>query len=366
MELIERPNPSAVAYLNSISFDQFKHDCIREADENETKHPSLTDVKTWYSILQQFCKTNLKTKGITKRIYSYSLNTPAGLGGRLFSGGSMQGIWSVYRGLLMRDIGTDIDMANCHPTLLRYICEIHNIDCHALEHYINHRDLCLKEFSSKNEGKLAYLVATNNDKFCKKAGLPYSFRQYDKEMKRIQQQLVSLPDYKNLFETIPEYRASKNFNGCAINRILCYYENIALQHAIHFINTKGIEIAILMFDGLMIYGDHYSNQDLLKEIEDYVESQMPGLGMKWTYKSHDESLNIPSEFDPELLEEFRHASDDEAAARMIIKDLEGSMKYSNGRIFIKKDNLWISDELQINDSLFVFVAKSNIKKINAK
>jgi len=120
MELIERLNLTAVKYLNSIKYDVFKNNCVHDAEINGEKKPKEKDVKTWYSILKSFCKTNLKTKGITKRIYSYSQTTPAGLGGRLFSGGSLQGIWNVYRGLLMRGIGTDIDMKNCHPVLFFY------------------------------------------------------------------------------------------------------------------------------------------------------------------------------------------------------------------------------------------------------
>ena len=41
------------------------------------------------------------------------------------------------------------------------------------------------------------------------------------------------------------------------------------------------EIAVLMFDGLMIYGDYYHDTKLLTDITDYVEIKLPGLGMKW-------------------------------------------------------------------------------------
>lgn len=304
MELIERPNMTAVKYLYSIKYDTFKNDCQHDAEMNGEKKPTEKDMKTWFSILQQFCKTNIKTKGITKRIYSYSQATPAGGGGRLFGGGSMQGIWGVYRGLLMKGVGTDIDMANCHPVLLRYICNKHNIPCPQLEYYINHRDECLADFPSRTVGKNAYLVATNNDKILRGKDLPGQLKKYDKEMKEIQRLLVELPDYKGLQITIPEYKMTKNFNGCAMNRILCFYENTVLQHAIHVINKYGIEIAILMFDGLMAYGDHYANLELLKEIETYVEEQMEGLNMKWTYKGHDETLRIPIEFDVSLVVEI--------------------------------------------------------------
>jgi len=298
MEFVERPNMRAVHYLNSIPYAEFKQECIDDAKEQGEKEPKEKDIKTWFNILKQFCKSLIKTKGVIKRIYSYSQNTPAGLGGRLFCGGSMQGIWGKYRGLLMRGIGTDIDMKNAHPVILRYICQLHNIQCPHLEYYINNRDKCLAEFPTKAIGKKTYLVATNNDKYAKNPSLlPEAFRNYDKEMKKIQKKLVELPDYKNLFETIPEYKLTKNYNGSAINRILCYYENKILQHAIHVLNARGIEIAIPMFDGCMPYGDYYDNPELLAEITQYVEQQMPSLNMQWAYKEHDDTIQIPDDFD---------------------------------------------------------------------
>ena len=129
MELIERPILNAVKYLYSISYDDFKINCIHKAEIKGKKKPTEKDMKTKYSVLKDFCKTNLKTKGVTKRIYSYSQTTPAGLGGRLFCGGSLQGIPGTYRGLLMRGLGTDIDMKNCHPVILHYVCKKHEIQC---------------------------------------------------------------------------------------------------------------------------------------------------------------------------------------------------------------------------------------------
>jgi hypothetical protein len=344
MELIERPNFNAVLYLKSISFEKFQNDCINEAEMIGEKPPLLKDMKTWYSILTQFCKTNIKTKGITKRIYSYSMRSPAGLGGRLFSGGSLQSIWSVYRGLLMRDIGTDIDMANAHPVLLRYICKLHGVHCPELEYYINNRDDCLSMFESRAIGKNAYLCATNNDVLSRRKNAPERFKAYDREMKRIQKELVTKPEYRSLFDTIPDYKLSKNYNGCAINRILCYYENITLGHAIHILNTKGIEMAVLMFDGVMIYGDYYNDSGLLSEIEKYVDSKMPDLNMKWAYKQHDGSLHIPDDFDADDVAQDPYAEWKEKF------ELE-FCKIKNRAMFIRK--------YQINGKLQIIMQKEH-------
>jgi hypothetical protein len=132
----------------------------------------------------------------------------------------MQGIWSPYRGLLMHTSATDIDISNAHPVILRYICRLHDIDCSALEYYVNNREACLAQFATKKEGKNAFLVATNNEKHCRIGNMPVCFREYDREMKRIQAHLVNIPQYTELVDTVPEHRASKNYNGCAINRIL--------------------------------------------------------------------------------------------------------------------------------------------------
>ena len=367
MEIIERPNMTAVKFLNSIKYETFKTDCINDAEVNGDKKPTDKDMKTWFSILKQFCKTNLKTKGVTKRIYSYSQSTPAGLGGRLFCGGSMQGIWGVYRGLLMRGIGTDIDMKNCHPVLLRYICHRHDIRCPELEYYINHRDECLAEFPTAKVGKTTYLVATNsNKKQWRPFRLPNAFKKYDAEMKKIQKQLVELPDYKNLQETIPEYKLSKNYDGSVTNRILCYYENIVLQHALHVLNRKGMEVAIFMFDGLMCYGDYYNDENLLKEITDYVEEQMPNLNMKWDYKEHDDTLKIDDNFDPNTVsnEDYRPVADDNEAAKLIFEELKVNLIYTKNRMFMKLKNVWIEDRGSIDDYVIKHILSSNITRRN--
>jgi hypothetical protein len=298
MNLIERINNLRAAhFLNSISYENFKETCIIDAEINRKKAPKKKDIDAWYNKHKHFCRTIIKTKGVTTRIYSYSQTTPAGLGGRLFSGGSLQGISAIYRGLLMRGIATDIDMANAHPVILRWICHIHDIPCPNLEYYINNRADILACFPDRAKGKRAFLIATNTDKMVATALDPEILQEYNKEMMRIQKKIVKLTEYKDIFDTIPEYKTSRNYNGSAINRILCFYENQILQHAVHVINGSGLEIAILMFDGLMVYGDHYENTALLEAIRARVEEQMPGLNMMWAYKPHDTSITIPDDFD---------------------------------------------------------------------
>ena len=291
MELTERVPLKPLQWLSQLSYDEFVEQCLKK-----TKKYTNQECKTKYSILQTFCKNNLRHGGIMKRVYSYSLNTREGVGGRLFSGGSLQSLPCSIRGLFMRDgVGTDIDMSCAHQVILKYICKLHNIDCPNLDFYIANRDECLIKFESREIGKIMYLTALNKDTLNRQKGLPVEFKKYDVEIKKIQKQLVKIKEYKELVNSVPE---NKPYNklGSSINRILCYYENIILQHVICFIRGKDIEIAVLMFDGLMLYGNFYKDYRLLEDITLYVEKQMNGLDMKWAYKEHNNDLNVPDNF----------------------------------------------------------------------
>lgn len=327
MELIECLPIKPIHWLSQLSYTDFVEICLNK-DKKHTKE----ECKTKYSILQNFCQTNLKTGGITKRIYSYSTGTS----GRLFSGGSLQGLPSTIRGLFMRDgVGTDIDMCNAHPVILRYICKLHNIQCSHLEYYINNREECLKKFESREIGKIAYLTALNKDTLNRNKGLPVEFKKYDVEIKQIQKQLVKITEYTELVGSVPE---TKTFNklGSSVNRIMCYYENIILQHAIHILSGKGIKIAILMFDGVMIYGDYYKDKGLLEDITHYVEKQMNGLDMKWTYKEHNTDLIVPEDF---VIENTINNDKNEKSFEYVANEFEKKhLKIINKSLFVKHDN----------------------------
>lgn len=286
MELIEKIPISKIAFLDSLSFTDFKPYCKQSIknEEERRKH---------FNIVKEYCRTNLKTRGETKRIYSYTLATPLEVGGRLYSGLSCQGLSSKVRGFLFGDTTTDIDMKNAHPCILKYLCNLNNIKCPNLTDYIQNRDKYLIEYGA--EYKTEFLKCINDDKPNKKMKDAFC-KDFDKECKRIQRELCGKADYKHIIDTIPDTR-NYNWYGSGINRIMCVYENKILQEIIHIINKNNIEIAVLMFDGLMVYGNHYENNTLLKEIEEHIESVFNGLNMKMSYKPHDTtSITMPLDF----------------------------------------------------------------------
>ena len=287
MELIEKLTLRDVQYISTITFAEFKRHCKNCKNDDERKKQ--------YAVMKSFCETNMKTNGITKRVYAYSNDTPINKGGRLYSGGSVQGLPKAFRGFLMKHT-TDIDMKNAHPKILQYICHKNNIPCPSLDYYINNRDIVLASFfnMSQEEAKTLFLQSVND--CARKTGVSNSFfKSFDKEMKDLQKIVTIIPEYTEIVQSVPK---SKTYNqiGSAINRIFCMYENRILQECISVLNEKGIEIAVLMFDGLMVYGDHYSNTELLTDLTNAVNRKFEGLNMAWAYKPHDDSVTIPDDF----------------------------------------------------------------------
>lgn len=284
MELTERLPLREINFLDEMELKTFKNFSTNCKNEDERKQK--------FELMKAFCYSNIKTRGEIKRVYSYTQTTPLEVGGRLYCGNSIQGLPKDIRGLLLRDITTDIDMKNAHPVILKYICKINNIKCPYLDYYIRNRETVLQEFGE--DGKTAFLKAVNDDKLNKKISNEF-FKNFDKECKVLQKAITSLECYKHIVDSVPLVR-TYNFLGSAINRVLCVFENKILQKVISVCNSNQIEICALMFDGLMMYGNHYENDELLLNITDVVNEEFSELDMVFCYKEHSDKIKVPDEY----------------------------------------------------------------------
>jgi hypothetical protein len=324
MELVERIPLKEINFLNEMDMKTFKlytASCKDDARKNN------------FNKMKSYCQTNIKTRGETKRIYSYTLATPLEVTGRLYSGNSIQSLQKDFRGFLLKNVTTDIDMKNAHPVILKYICKLNNIPCPNLSWYIDNREKVLEEFGI--EGKTEFLKAVNDDKINRKIKNPF-FKDFDKECKILQKKITELSCYKHIVNSVPIDRTN-NIIGSAINRILCVYENKILQEVISICNKKQIEICALMFDGLMMYGNHYENTELLNEITDFVNSKFEDLNMVFCYKEHSQQIQLPDDY--QLKEEIKKVElKVEKSFETIVLDFELThSKIINKGFFIKEE-----------------------------
>eukprot|EP01041_Mallomonas_annulata_P017946 gene17946-36639_t len=102
-------------------------------------------------------------KGTNTREYKYSKETPVNIGGRLYGGG-VQGLPKKIRGFLMKHT-TDIDMKNCHPVILQFLCLKYGFKCECLTHYINNREVVLSALGGDRDEAKSRFLATINAKW---------------------------------------------------------------------------------------------------------------------------------------------------------------------------------------------------------
>jgi hypothetical protein len=350
MQLTEKLPLQKIHFLNQLSFKDFKKYCGTSAKNEEERQKQ-------YEMLQWFCKSNIKSKGQMTRLYAFTEKTPVEVGGRQYCGNSIQSLKKIFRGFVCEDIMTDIDMKNAHPTIAQYLCKLYGIACPNLSYYINNRDEVLSQFGS--DGKDKFLSALNNDKLNKKETNKF-FKDFDKECKEIQKQITSISEFNHITQNVPETRLH-NWLGSAFNRIMCVYENKILLSLISILNSKQIEIAALCFDGLLMYGNYYSNSALLKEIEEKINSEWVGLNMKWSYKQHATDIVMPEEWEPAVQEAETGVWNDTEAATVVLKKFPHWV-YCREQLYVydKTTGLWDFSEtahyrviMSLCDDLFV-------------
>lgn len=361
MELIERIPLDRLHWLTEMSFKTFK---ANKWHSDKCKNDN--DRFAQFELIQSFCKGMIKARGEMKRFYSYSMTTPLssqGGGGRLYCGNSIQGLPKKIRGFLLNGITTDIDQVNSSPTILRYICYLnHNsmvdLSCPNLDYYLaNKTDLRSKY------NKLDFINCITDCKPLKKA--TGFLKDYDNEIKRLVNTIVSLDQYKVQTESVPDTK-KYNREGSAISRILGYYENEILQVVLDLCNKKNIEIMALMFDGCVPYGDFYSNKDFLIEITNAVENRFNGLNMQWEYKEHDNSIQMPEDYTiPELRErainnDLTFCANELEATNVLYDKLKDNLKFCDNTLYYKHNHLWINKN--VDSLLNNFVMNSKIYK----
>ena len=279
-------------FIHEMPFKEFKQYCKSCSNDEERK--------VLFNKIKQICNENIVNNGTVTREYKYS-NSMEHFG-RLCSNG-MQGVKKSFRGFMMSDT-TDIDMDNAHPVILSYICKKNKIECPHIDYYNSNREEVLYSFPDKtrDEAKKHLLKCINNDKHNKNDKHEF-YRKWDNETKKLQITLGNIEEYKMIVKTVPDDR-DYNVKGSAMSRILCTFEDKVLQVVLKIIEEEKLETATLMYDGCMIYGDHYNNTELLEKITLGVEAEFAGLNMKWSYKPHNKDIVVPDGWKTKKMEKL--------------------------------------------------------------
>ena len=283
LSLRETVDLRAVKYLNSMPKAWWK-------ETLKTNKERKFEVE--YKKVKSFLSGQLDGTGIIRQ-YKFADGKTFG---RQFDHSGLQGMQKAIRGALCEGSVSDLDMVNCHPMILAWICRKYDIACPNLEHYIRNRDKILTEICDnfkydKCDAKTLFLKSTNSSWRHKPFGDDV-FDQYDAEMKRIQKKLNCIPDYSFIK---PKVKKGDNEDGSFINLCLCYEENRILMEAMKHLQSKNVEICTLAFDGLMHYGPE--DETLLNSLNTCIQCFLKDSDFKFIYKPHSKSILVPADFD---------------------------------------------------------------------
>ncbi len=284
--LEERVDINKVSYLlENYTYEEFLTNFIG----------TQKDAKTMFNKIVKYLNSKVSGERLVR--YNYIKGR---VDGRLFGeANSIQGLPKNVRGFICDGITTDIDMVNAHPSILKKLCDEHNIECPNLYLYINERKYYLNKIAEEDnityeQAKQKILIATNSNR---KINSNNAFmKSYSKEMGALQKAFMNIREY----DYIKEYaRRENNFEGSFINHILCIHENIILSSIIDWVKNYSIEIHSLMFDGLMVYGE--ITEPTLLDIQKHISKTTIFDNITLSIKPHDTTFVLPKDYLPTKL-----------------------------------------------------------------
>jgi hypothetical protein len=188
--------------------------------------------------------------------YKLSSSIPGKLGyGRYYgSKGSLETLEKDLRSTLCVEYYTDVDIVNCHPTLIAQMS--HNLfkaSMPSLEHYVKNRDSVFqslqKDFniSSENAKTLVTKVLYNG---VIDMVVPKLIHNIQHEVKDLQAKLAQLPEHAKL---LTYCRKNKdNVYGSFLSYIIQTEERRCLDAMLHYFDEHGYSADVLAYDGCMI------------------------------------------------------------------------------------------------------------------
>ena len=174
----------------------------------------------------------------------------------------------------------DIDIENCHPTLLNQITQMNGIYNEYLDKYVNNRNECLEEWKATKEEFLSMINYKNEPRNKMLKVVHESIYGTNKICKKL------IKDNKQFFENVKKIAKNDfNYEGAFMAHYLQNVENDILVIISDYFNNHGFKVGVLMFDGLMVEKNENIENEFPK-IEEEV-FQKTGFKVKLSCKSMD-------------------------------------------------------------------------------
>ena len=183
----------------------------------------------------------------------------------------------------------DIDIVNCHPTILNHLCKENNVDCNILKNYIENRELILSSFSEDRKIVKELFLSILNGGF---KDIYSDNKQTNNYLKLFENEIIRIQNYFYIYDK-RYLDIDYNYKGKNLSRIILDIENQILQIMINYFTSKNVNILTLEYDGLKIYTEKNSKHFSINELElniykniginiklAFIEDYFPDLGIR--------------------------------------------------------------------------------------
>jgi hypothetical protein len=137
-------------------------------------------------------------------------------------------------------------------------------------------------YPSRAEAKVALLKMVNKHSISE--GTPAPLKALEDELADIRLQIIGLPQYAGLRATSDDTKG--NLIGSWVNAAICRHENQMLMAVVDHLKAEEHSVALLMYDGVMLYGDHYdAEKELCARLQKELLDRF-GIAMPFTMKPH--------------------------------------------------------------------------------
>lgn len=197
-----------------------------------------------------------------------------GVGRRIGSAGSLERFPVDVRSTLCHGLLTDIDICNCHPSLLVLIAKRdYSIDLPTFQYYVDHRGAFLEyldEYFNVEvvDAKAAILSVAYGGALVKDS--PDVLLAMKSEAEMVIRRMLRDEKYKPVATAIRALKEG-NFNGRFLSYVLQTEERKCLDALHAFFTERGFVPDVLAYDGLMIRVDDHLTADVLAEAEEAVK-----------------------------------------------------------------------------------------------
>jgi hypothetical protein len=213
---------------------------------------------------------------------TYNQKPEKELYGRYWAKGCLSGqnMLRECRHSIFDDYYIDLDINNCHPNIILWMCLNMDIKYNYLNQYINDREEIINDLiklnPTKDKGffKFVFLAINNGGDKDYKTIIKNDFiKNYFNEMINIRK-LICNKLFKFTEKTKEFSKDDYNIEGKTISNICTFVENQLLLEIINYLKKKlrkeEFQQSILCFDGIMLRKNVCSDIDIyIKEIEDY-------------------------------------------------------------------------------------------------